>query len=481
MKSDATKPRLANTLVVRLLATLLLVIISAQFLTALIWYRQGAAKENEGLISTVNSLALSAASTVAFFSSLPLEYRHLTLNQLRKMGGSRFFVSLNNHEIAIQALPDSQRKKMVLSEVRKVLNQELSTDQAITLEFTDRENLRVFNTEVRLDEVPQIWANYSLSLGELNPPILVMQIEISPTEWLYLAAILPAPFVLLDTPFMDTKQWFFMGLSSLLLVFFTWLVVRREIRPIAKLANAASAMTEQLDTPQLAEQGSEELITATRAFNKMSLRIKNYLRDRDMLFSAISHDLKTPIACLRLRTEMLPDEATRKKFENALNELDFMVKGALQCIRDTDLHEDIEPVDINHILQQSAELYGRYDKQVTIHGQVQQQYLGKPLALKRLLNNLVENGIKYGKRVEINITELQQQLHIDFRDYGDGIPVPQQQQVFEPYFRLSKQKQEGTGLGLTIARSIARSHGGDISLRNHHQQGLIVSLTLPEH
>ncbi|MCE2570692.1 ATP-binding protein [Motilimonas eburnea] len=475
------QPRLLNTLVVRLLTTLLLVIISAQLLTALILYRQSAAKQDQGLISTVNSLALSAASTVAFFSSLPLEYRHLTLNQLRKMGGSRFFVSLNNHEIAIEPLADSRRKTMVLDEVRNVLNQELSNKPNITLEFTDRDKLRVFNTEVKLDEVPQIWANYSLSLGDLNPPILVMQIEISPTEWLYLAAILPAPFVLLDTPFMDSKQWYFMGLSCLLLIFFTWLVVRRETRPIAKLASAAQAMTEQLDTPQLAEQGSEEIVTATRAFNKMSLRIKNYLRDRDMLFSAISHDLKTPIACLRLRTEMLDDEATRNKFSGALNELDFMVKGALQCIRDTDLHEDIEPVDINLILQQCIELYGRYDKQVVLTGQAQKQYLGKPLALKRMLSNLVENGIKYGKRVEISISEQQQELHIQLRDYGEGIPLSQQQQVFEPYFRLSKQKQEGTGLGLTIARSIARSHGGDITLSNHPEQGLVVSLSLPEH
>ncbi|MEF1187003.1 two-component sensor histidine kinase, partial [Vibrio sinaloensis] len=196
-----------RSLVFRTSIFLLLVIILAQLLSGMIWYQHANERDKQGLTNTVKSLALSASSTISFFQTLPSEYRHLVLNQLRNMGGTRFFVSLNNHHIETPPLPDSERKTLVLNEVKQVLSSELQDIPNISVEFTQRDNLRVFNNELPIDELPLLWAHYSLSFGALNPPILVMQVEVDENEWFYLAAVLPAPYVNLETHYFDIREW----------------------------------------------------------------------------------------------------------------------------------------------------------------------------------------------------------------------------------------------------------------------------------
>lgn len=467
-----------QSLAARTSTMLLIVIIASQLLAGLIWYSHSSENEEQGLKSTIRSLVLSASSTISFFSTLPLDYRHLVLDQLRSMGGTRFFVSLNNRELPVVPIADSSRKQLVLNEAKKILNQELGRDKNIVVEFTTREELKVFSTGINIDELPLLWAHYSLSFGEISPPILVIQIEVSPQEWFYLAAVLPAPYVNLESSFMDTKQLFFLALSAIILLVFTWLVVRSELRPIKNLAKAATLMGNKLSIPEVTEEGSSELKAAVHAFNKMNRRVKSYLREREMLFGAISHDLKTPLACLKLRTEMLEDDDTRAKFEKLTNEIDLMVKGALQCIRDTNIHEEIEAIDIIETLGMSAELYNRYTKNVMVYGPNVKLYYGKPLAIKRCIQNLVDNGIKYGKSVSITVKDSPEKVVISFIDKGPGINKKLMEKVFESYFREASDS-SGSGLGLTIARSIARAHGGDVILINQSEsQYFEVCLTL---
>src|SRR5690606_23980067 len=120
----------------------------------------------------------------------------------------------------------------------------------------------------------------------------------------------------------------------------------------------------------------------SRAFNNMRERISRYLSERSQLFSAISHDLRTPITRLRLRVELLEDEALQAKFSRDLDDLELLVKGALQCVKDTDIHENIEQVDLNHLLHGLIEPY-LGNGQVTLQGAAQSSYPGKPLALRR--------------------------------------------------------------------------------------------------
>ncbi|MCY1294897.1 Osmolarity sensor protein EnvZ [compost metagenome] len=227
----------------------------------------------------------------------------------------------------------------------------------------------------------------------------------------------------------------------------------------------------------LPEAGGSEVVEVSRAFNSMRERIGRYLNERSQLFSAISHDLRTPITRLRLRVELLDDEQLQARFGRDLDELELLVKGALQCVRDTDIHENIEQVDLDHLLHGLVEPYlgsGR----VTLAGRALERYPGKPLALRRCIGNLLDNALKYGERAHLWIEDCAEAfiLHVD--DEGPGVPEQSQEQVFEPRFRLAGQ-QQGYGLGLGIARSLAHSHGGELRLRNLREGGLRVTLWLP--
>ncbi|HAS6347310.1 ATP-binding protein [Vibrio sp. IRLE0018] len=467
-----------NSLATRTSLFLLLVIISAQLFAGIIWYQHASERDKAGLLTTVRSLALSASSTISFFSTLPSEYRHLVLNQLRNMGGTRFFVSLNNHPIYVRPLPDSQRKTLVIEEVKSVLNAELQGSPNTLVEFTRRDDLRVFNNELPIDELPMLWAHYSLSLGDLNPPILVMQIEVEQNEWFYLAAVLPAPYVNLETHYFDLREWFTLLLSALLLLICTWFVVRREIRPIRQLAKAATLMSSRLKVPKVKEEGSTELRAAIRAFNKMNARIDSHIKDREMLFSAISHDLKTPIACLKLRADMLDDELERARFSKIANDLDLMVKGALQCIKETDIHEEIESVDLTKLVEHIASGLDPHNTRITLNSTTDICISGKPLALKRALQNLIDNALKYGKRAHVQLENQDDRVQIMVTDEGTNLRPEQLEKLCEPYYRASE-RVEGNGLGLTISSSIIKAHGGELNLTLTSQNGLCATLSFP--
>ncbi|ADV89354.1 ATP-binding protein [Vibrio vulnificus] len=467
-----------NSLATRTSLFLLLVIISAQILAGLIWYQHASERDKTGLLTTVRSLALSASSTISFFSTLPSEYRHLVLNQLRNMGGTRFFVSLNNHPIYVKPLPESQRKTLVVDEVKSVLAAELQNTPTVLVEFTRRDDLRVFNNELPIDELPMLWAHYSLSLGDLNPPILVMQIEVAENEWFYLAAVLPAPYIHLETSYFDLREWFTLLLSGLLLLICTWFVVRREIRPIRQLAKAATLMSSRLKVPRVKEEGSTELRAAIRAFNKMNQRIDSHIKDREMLFGAISHDLKTPIACLKLRADMLDNDEERERFSKIANDLDLMVKGALQCIKETDIHEEIESVDLTKLIEHITSGLDPYGNKISMHCSGETCISGKPLALKRALQNLIDNALKYGQQAHITLSSQEDHICIEVQDNGTSLRPEQLDKLCEPYYR-GNASIEGNGLGLTISNSIIKAHGGHLSLSLTELGGLNATLLFP--
>lgn len=474
---------LPRSLLGRMLTLTLLAVILAQAISSTIWFATYRAQEMEGLLQSSRSLAYSVAATTRFFKKLPLEYRHIVLDQLRNMGGTRFFVSLNEKAIPLRALPDTERKSQVIEAVREVLTQRLGQPYTLKVEFVAPDNLRVFNSEMKLKDLPRSWANYALKLAPINPPVLVTQIEIAPNEWLYLAAMLPAPYVSLEDKGVPTQQIFFITLMTLFLLSFIALLVRWQTRPLRRLANAARDMPVTDSAPPLTEHGSSEIVAVTRAYNAMQSRIQRYLKDREQLFSAISHDLRTPITRLRLRTEMLDDETLRSQFESDLSELDLLVKGALQSVKDVDIHENIEAVNINQLVDMITGPARETPGQVAITGAAHRPYRGKPLALKRCLGNLFDNALKYGQRVHILLEDSDAELTVHFDDEGPGIPDTQLERIFEPYYQLgaghNDDPQSGYGLGLGIARNIAHAHGGELHIENRAEGGLRVSLHLP--
>ncbi|MBX8474716.1 HAMP domain-containing protein [Pseudomonas cichorii] len=467
-----------RSLLGRMLLLTLLAVLMAQALSSVIWLSQLRATQMVGLVTSARSLAYSMAASVSYFRSLPLAYRPLVLDQLRSMGGTRFVVSLNDRPLDMQILPPTPRKQAVLQVVDEVLREHLGKDPDIAVWFVRPDDLRIFNSGLKLDELPRSWAHYALTLEPLNPPVLVTQIELAPGEWLYIASLLPEPYTSLEEQELPLQQVWFIALTSIFLLVFIGLLVHWQSRPLKRLARAARDMSLGADVEPVIEGGGSEVVEVSRAFNAMRNRISRYLTERGQLFSAISHDLRTPITRLRLRVELLEDEALQTKFSRDLDELELLVKGALQCVKDTDIHENIEQVDLNHLLECLIEPYLR-DGRVTQKGVAEAAYPGKPLALRRCIGNLIDNAIKYGHRAHLKVedNELAFVLHVD--DEGPGVPEKRLEHVFEPHFRLAGSQQQGYGLGLGIARNIAHSHGGEVSLQNLRDGGLRVTLFLP--
>lgn len=439
-----------RSLLGRMLLLTLLAVLVAQGLSSLFWLSHLRSSQREGLLTSSRSLAYSMAASVSYFRSLPLGYRPLVLDQLRSMGGTRFFVSLNDRPLEMRALPDTPNKQAVLEIVQDVLHQRLGKEVELQVEFVSPDELRLFNGALKLDELPRSWAHYALTLEPVNPPVLVTQIRIGESEWLYIASLMPAPYVSLEPEGLQPQQVLSIVFTSLLLLLFTGLLMHWQSRPLKRLA---------------------------RAFNTMHERIDRYLNERGQLFSAISHDLRTPITRLRLRVELLEDERLQEKFGRDLDELELLVKGALQCVKDTDIHENVEPVDLNLLLQHIAEPY-LADGRVEVVGRAAEPYPGKPLALKRCIGNLLDNALKYGERARLSLEDGPEAVVLHVDDDGPGVPEQRLEQIFEPRFRLSPRGQ-GYGLGLGIARNIAHTHGGEVSLQNRREGGLRVSLRLP--
>ncbi|WP_318402181.1 ATP-binding protein [Photobacterium leiognathi] len=467
-----------KSLVSRTLWLTLLAVFLAQIIATSIWYTQSKKRDLEGLRSTSASMATMFASTVNFFQSLPLEYRHIVLEQLRNMGGTRFFVSFNEEEINIAPIKNTEQKETAVSVFKTVLHDKLPKLPNIQVEFSRPETLHVLKNDVLLSDLPRSWVHNTLSLEPLNPPILVVQIELDKNQWLYIAALLPAPYMMLKDEIVTRQQFIFLTFSTLLLLLFTYIMVRKQTRPLKQLADAANSLSLDIYQPPLKEQGASELVTATQAFNRMQLRLRKYIEDREQLFSSISHDLKTPITRLRLRAELIDDDEKIDKFNHDLDELEMMVKGALQCVKETDLHENLTDVDIEHLLTSIAEPHNHHGIKVTLPTEPILPITAKPLALKRCLSNLIDNGVKYGKSVVISTIDSSEQLIITIHDQGNGIPEDKLKAVFEPYVRLATDS-NGHGLGMGISRNIIRAHGGKLTIKNSIKGGLLVTVVLP--
>ncbi|MDH1656237.1 ATP-binding protein [Pseudomonas mosselii] len=466
-----------RSLLGRMLLLTLLVVLLAQGLSSLIWVAQLRASQLQGLRASASSLAHSMSASVSYFRSLPVAYRPMVLDQLRSMGGTRFFVSLNVKPLEMPVLPITPRKQAVIDVFQQVLHERLGQQLEISVEFVSPDDLRIFNSGLKLDELPRSWAHYSLTLEPLNPPVLVTQIRLGEGEWLYIASLLPEPYTSLEAERLPRQQIGFIAMTTALLLLFIGLLVHWQSRPLKRLARAAREMSLGADVAPVAEGGGSEVVEVGRAFNSMRERISRYLTERAQLFSAISHDLRTPITRLRLRVELLEDEKLQAKFSRDLDELELLVKGALQCVKDTDIHENIEPIDLNQVLEMLAEPY-LGDGRITLEGQALAPYLGKSLALRRCIGNLIDNAIKYGERAHLRILDGAESFVLQVDDQGPGVPEQRLEQVFEPHFRLAGQ-QQGYGLGLGIARNIAHSHGGEVSLFNLREGGLRVTLYLP--
>ena len=265
------------------------------------------------------------------------------------------------------------------------------------------------------------------------------------------------------------------------LVAVAWWAARWLSRPMHRLATAAQQLGRDIDRPPLPEDGTLECRDASRVFNQMQARIRQQLAERDRFVAAVSHDLRTPLTRLRLRTENLGDARAQQLFRRDIAEMDAMITSTLDYLRGVAGAEAWALLDVRALADSLADDQLALGHRVSVAGQAA-PLRAQAVALRRCLDNLVGNAIRYGGSAEITLHDAADALTIEVRDHGPGLPAEELGRVMEPFYRVeaSRNRQSGgAGLGLTIASDIARRHGGQLVLRNAAGGGLVAAAIFP--
>jgi two-component system OmpR family sensor kinase len=274
--------------------------------------------------------------------------------------------------------------------------------------------------------------------------------------------------------------WFV--LSALAMAPISFIFARRLSAPIRLFAQAAERLGRDPRAPALALQGSAEIGTAVRAFNDMQERLRRYVEDRTAMVGAIAHDLRTPLTRLRFRIESLPDDQ-KAKIEADIDQMEAMISAALTFVRDASQPGERTPLELSSLLESLCDEMSETGAATEVETGEKVVLEGDPMALRRLFANLLDNAVKFGGgRARARVFREDAHAVVEIDDDGPGIPAQDSERVFEPFFRREpsrNRKTGGAGLGLAIVRSIARGHGGDVSLVNRSGGGLTARVFLP--
>ena len=266
---------------------------------------------------------------------------------------------------------------------------------------------------------------------------------------------------------------------GLLLIFIAIVFLKNQTRPIINLARAAEKFGKGEFIKEFRPSGAREIRQAAYEFDKMRKRISVHLNQRSEMLSGISHDLRTPLTRLKLQLALLKQQDLAKKMSDDIEEMERMLNEYLEFSRNQK-NEDTEIININSLIIDLVKKYDKkkiktdFDGDIKIH--LRQNTFG------RCLNNLINNGLSYGEKVEITTKKTIGDLIIFIDDDGPGVPQEEYEKVMKPFYRIDKsrgQNKSGVGLGLSIANDIVRSHGGNILLEKSPLNGLRVKITLP--
>ena len=256
----------------------------------------------------------------------------------------------------------------------------------------------------------------------------------------------------------------------------------RMTRPLRQLTQAADQFGVDVRAPPMPEQGSRELRRAARAFNRMQARLRRFVDDRTLMLAAISHDLRTVLTRLRLRAEFIEDGEQQGKAIADIDEMQAMLDETLSFARDDTRDEKPIRTDLSALLQSLCDGVLDMGGVADFAGPQQVTIQGRPVALRRAFGNLIDNAIRYGGQAAVQLSRKQGEAVVEFLDNGPGIPEEMREKVFRPFFRLENSRSRetgGTGLGLASARAVIHRHGGDISLHDGKNGGLLVRVSLP--
>ena len=269
-------------------------------------------------------------------------------------------------------------------------------------------------------------------------------------------------------------------LPSLVLIIIALIFLKNQTKPLVKLAKAAERFGKGDYVNDFRASGSQEIRKAAFEFDRMAKRINRHLNQRAEMLSGISHDLRTPLTRLKLQLAMLKQKDVSEKMTKDIDEMEKMLNDYLQFAK-TQTQESTTTIDLNNLLKSIKKNFNSNnlflnEKNETV------ELKGRPTALKRSFENIIQNGLTYGKKVYLQIQKGNKRVTVIFEDDGPGIPEDQYKNVFKPFFRLDKSRslnQSGVGLGLAIVEDIINSHGGNIQLSKSKYNGLQVRVSLP--
>ena len=268
-------------------------------------------------------------------------------------------------------------------------------------------------------------------------------------------------------------------LPSIVLIIIAIIFLKNQTRPLVKLAKAAEKFGKGDYVNDFRPSGAQEIRKAAYEFDRMVKRINRHLNQRSEMLSGISHDLRTPLTRLKLQIAMLKEKDLSIKMSKDIDEMENMLNDYLQFAK-TQSHEETIIINLPQLIDEirkninSENLKISYSENVSLNC--------RPIALKRSFENIIQNGLIYGKKVYVNIQKSSNRVIVIFEDDGPGIPEDQFRNVFKPFFRLDKSRslnKSGVGLGLAIVEDVINSHGGNIILGKSKFGGLLVKISLP--
>jgi signal transduction histidine kinase len=320
----------------------------------------------------------------------------------------------------------------------------------------------------------QSWEALSADNWSLGRPGRLLQLEawngfgleVRLADGTWLNAVHAKPASLAPSPY---QSYVALGIAALTLSLVAVFTARRITRPLRGLALAAERLGRGEDVPPLPNEGPMDIRCTAAAFNRMRDRLRRFVADRTRMLAAIGHDLRTPITSMRLRAEFVSDEDTRQKLLATLNEMQAMTEATLAFAREDATEEPTRTVDLSALIESLCADLADLGWDVTFSNGEKIPYRCRPAALRRALRNLIENAVRYGERARVALTRTPDAIEITVDDDGPGIPEEDMERVFAPFVRLESSRNRttgGVGLGLSIARTIVRGHGGDIGLAN---------------
>jgi signal transduction histidine kinase len=306
---------------------------------------------------------------------------------------------------------------------------------------------------------------------------LTLSVELAPGNW----ATTETRIVSDRSPF---GGWLIVQtiiLYVIVLIPLAW-IGRRLARPLHDLTAASQQFAASGAADPVTERGPGDVRDLTTAFNAMRTRIIAMLDEKDRMLGAIGHDLRTPLASLRVRTESVEDEGERARMSETIEEMSRMLDDILALARAGRSMEPPQKVDLAALADAVVEDFVELGRPVDMEEAGRIIGSVRPQLIRRALRNLVENAVEYGKRAHVLVTRDDREIRISVRDEGPGIAEDRMDEMMQPFTRLEGSRNRetgGAGLGLALVRAIMAEHGGSLRLANRPEGGLEASLVLP--